>query len=119
MPHIIIKNKPARERFLDLQLDEEQVTRVRSRIGEIVEESFGDKQDNATDRELERRVRLLVTWFCDLYADRGMGWSISRTLENLPTVLACDLLGLQYEPEPAGEAGYRTHKPGRIPWKRL
>ena len=104
---------------MDLQLDEEQVLRVRSSIGEIVEESFGDNRDQATDREMERRIQVCVNWFCDLYADRGLGWSVSRTLEHLPTALACDLLGLQYEPEPAGEQGYRNHKPGRIPWTRL
>lgn len=119
MPHIIIKNRPARERFLDLQLDEDQVGHAKAKIQEIVEESFGDKFDAATETELARRVRICVDWFCDLYGDRGLGWSISRTLEHIPTALACELAGLQYVPEPAGEQGYRTHKPGRIPWTRI
>jgi len=118
MPNIIIKDRPVDDVLEDLGLDTDQRRRATEMIRDLVEESFGERRDAYPRTEVLHRIRILVRWFCVMYAD--LEYTIERCRNSLPSALACELAGMQYVPaEHVAGQGYKKHKRGAIPWTRL
>ena len=95
--------------FGDLVRDERELAKAVNAVIRMVQQSFVDDRRRQmqglgiarqTEREEKRRVDICGAWFRTTRGD--FGWSLVKTLDELPKALRAELDGAEYKPPAAG-----------------
>jgi hypothetical protein len=97
--------------FYELLCKEEDFALVFESLEHTIYSSFGlidtfifGMTPEITQTEVKRRFFICEKWFRIMRGD--CGFSLIRTLDMLPKALACELLGLPFNPEDGADRGY-------------
>jgi len=92
---ILIRKSP-QEMLQGIGLDTTQIKRVTLAIGNSVKQSFKERSEKMTTREIERRTdfcfKEVLKFICDYE------FALKEVERHLPTSLRLHLIGIEYQP---------------------